>query len=357
MSTRRHAALSRRQFLETVACGFALGWDALAGAAAGVTDEPFFVSRGVVLTTEDLTLTDWPERAKVAGLTTIALHAPKSPRLLAKYVESDPGQKFIRTCRRLGLAVEFELHAMQDLLPRDLFDQAPDLFRMDAKGRRVREWNLCVHSERALQTVTANAVALARTLRPTTGRYYYWGDDGCPWCRCRQCAALSDSDQSLFVANRILDALRQVDARAQLAYLAYDNALPPPRQVKPRPGIFLEYAPIHRRYDAPFEQAGDAKSRQQFEMLDANLDVFGRANAKALEYWLDASLFSKWKKPAVKLPFNPKVLAADLDTYGRRGIRHLTTFAVYLDADYLALHGEPPLKEYGEQLRRWRPKP
>ena len=90
-------------------------------------------------------------------------------------------------------------------------------------------------------------------------------------------------------------------------------------------------------------------------MLDANLEVFGRANAQALEYWLDASLFSKWKKPAVKVPFDPQVLAADLNTYGRRGIRHVTTFAVYIDADYVARHGEPPLTVYGEQLRRWAP--
>jgi hypothetical protein len=347
--------ISRRRFIEALGCGLALGEAALVAAEDRGPEAPFFRTRGVVLTTEDLTLTDWPERAKAAGLTTIGLHAPKSPRLLADYVQSESGQKFLASCRRLGLAVEYELHAMQELLPRDLFDQSPELFRMDDKGQRVGQWNLCVHSERALQTVADNAVALAKTLRPTTGRYFYWGDDGCPWCRCRQCAGLSDSDQSLLVANRILDALRRVDARAQVAHLAYDNTLPPPRQIKPQPGIFLEYAPIHRRYDVPFEQAGDTKSRQQFEMLDANLEVFGRAHAQALEYWLDASLFSKWKKPAVKLPFDPEVLAADLNTYGCRGIRHLTTFAVYLDADYVARYGEPPLNEYGTRLHRWRP--
>ena len=347
--------ISRRRFIEALGCGLALGEAALVAAEDRGPEAPFFRTRGVVLTTEDLTLSDWPERAKAAGLTTIGLHAPKSPRLLADYVQSESGRKFLASCRRLGLAVEYELHAMQELLPRDLFDQSPEHFRMDDKGQRVGQWNLCVHSERALQTVADNAVALAKTLRPTTGRYFYWGDDGCPWCRCRQCAGLSDSDQSLLVANRILDALRRVDARAQVAHLAYDNTLPPPRQIKPQPGIFLEYAPIHRRYDVPFEQAGDTKSRQQFEMLDANLEVFGRAHAQALEYWLDASLFSKWKKPAVKLPFDPEVLAADLNTYGCRGIRHLTTFAVYLDADYVARYGEPPLNEYGTRLHRWRP--
>lgn len=357
MSMHDQTDFTRRRFLESMACGLALGRMALATTATRSADEPFFLTRGVVIAEEDLTLADWPQRAVAAGLTTIGLHAPKSPRLLARYIQSDAGQKLLETCRRLGLGVEYELHAMQDLLPRELFDKAPELFRMDDKGARVREWNLCVHSERAMQTVAENAVDLAKTLRPTTGRYFYWGDDGCPWCRCRQCAGLSDSDQSLLVANRILDAIRKVDAKAQVAYLAYDNTLPPPKQIKPKSGVFLEYAPIHRRYDVPFERADDAKTRQQFEMLDANLDVFGRENAQALEYWLDVSLFSKWKKPAVKVPFDPKVLAADLDTYGRRGIRHVTTFAVYIDADYVSRHGEPPLRDYGEQLRRWRRSP
>ncbi len=355
MSRLNSTHLTRRRFLQAAACGLALGNVGLAAAAGRGATAPFFRTRGVVLTADDLTLADWPKRAKAAGLTTIALHAPRSPRLLVDYIRSKPGRKFLAACRRYGLAVEYELHAMQDLLPREYFDRAPKLFRMDEKGQRVREWNLCVHSAPAMQIVADNAVALAQTLRPTTGRYFYWGDDGCPWCRCPECRGLSDSDQALLVANRILDALRKLDAGAQVAYLAYHNTLPPPRQVKPEPGVFLEYAPIHRRYDAPFEQSEDAKTRQEFEMLDANLEVFGRANAQALEYWLDASLFSKWKKPAVKVPFDPQVLAADLNTYGRRGIRHVTTFAVYIDADYVARHGEPPLTVYGEQLRRWAP--
>lgn len=353
MSAHASTDLTRRRFLESVACGFVVGEVAIAQAANRSAKESFFRTRGVVLTTDDLTLVDWPQRAKAVGLTTLALHAPKSPRLLADYIRSKPGRKFLAACRRLGLAVEYELHAMQDLLPREHFDRAPKLFRMDEKGQRVRDWNLCVHSGPAMQIVADNAVALARTLRPTTGRHFYWGDDGRPWCRCPECAGLSDSDQALLVANRIVEALRKVDPKAQVAHLAYDNTLPPPRQIKPARGIFLEFAPIHRRYDAPFERAADAKTRQQFDMLDANLEVFGRDSAQALEYWLDASRFSGWKKPAVKIPFDPQVLAADLDTYGRRGLRHVTTFAVYIDAEYVSRHGQPPLQEYGEQLRRW----
>lgn len=70
-----------------------------------------------------------------------------------------------------------------------------------------------------------------------------------------------------------------------------------------------------------------------------------------LKYWLDVSRFSGWKRPAKRLPWNREVFLADLDTYAARGIRHVTSFACYVDADYLQLHGAPTcLAEYGAGL-------
>jgi hypothetical protein len=226
---------------------------------------------------------------------------------------------------------------------------------MNEQGQRTADANLCVHSARALDIAAENALALAQTLKPTTGRYFFWGDDGSPWCRCPDCRGLSDSDQALLFENRLLQALRKTEPRAQVAHLAYGNTLPPPKQLKPAPGIFLEYAPIHRRYDLPYAAQQDQSHQDRLEMLDANLAVFGAQNAQVLEYWLDVSRVSRWKKPALKLPWNSAVFAADLDTYGARGIRHVTSFAVFIDADYLLRHGEPPLDEYGAKLRQWRP--
>ena len=49
----------------------------------------------------------------------------------------------------------------------------------------------------------------------------------------------------------LLRALRLHDPRASLAHLAYLNSLEPPKKVRPESGVFLEYAPIRRRYDTP----------------------------------------------------------------------------------------------------------
>jgi hypothetical protein len=316
----------------------------------GARHEPFLSVRGVVIVPDDLSFTAWPERAKRAGLTTVALHDAVSPRRLAGFVESDRGRDFLRKCRELGVDVEYEVHAMRDLLPRDRFAEEPALFRMDEKGARTPDANLCVSSEEALATACRNAVELARVLRPTTRRYFFWGDDGRPWCRCPRCAALSDSDQALVLENRLVAALRAEDRGATLAHLAYANTLEPPRTVKPAPGIFLEFAPIERKFDVPLS-GDDPANRKALAALDGNLKVFGASGAHVLEYWLDSSRFSGWKRPPVKIPFDAGTFRKDVEAYAARGVRSITTFAVFVDADYIRLHGDPPLDAYGEILR------
>jgi hypothetical protein len=329
------------------------------GAALGTKPSgskgPFFQTRGVVLVPDDLTWKDWPERAKQAGLTTIGLHHGAALGVVSDFIRSDTSQQFLESCRKLGLHVEYELHAMKDLLPRDLFRRNPEFFRMNEKGERTADSNLCVHSEQALEVVAEKAVEVAKVLRPTTHRYFYWGDDARPWCHCPQCKGLSDSDQALIMEERVLSALRKFDHNAQLAHLAYASTLKPPTQVKPKDGIFLEYAPIRRRYDIPYAKQTGPEYADNLDLLDANLAVFGARDAQVLEYWLDVSRFSKWKKPAVKLPWDPEVFSADLETYGSRGIRHATTFAVYIDREYIAKYGEPPLEDYGKRLANWSP--
>ena len=310
-----------------------------------------FATRGVVLLPEDLTLQAWPDRARQSGLTTIALHHGRSVFEVIKFVTSQKGEEFLDRSRRLGIEVEYELHAMSELLPRWMFEQDKSLFRMNEKGERVPDWNLCVHSQRALDIIAENAVAIARLLRPTTGRYFYWGDDGRPSCRCGNCRELSDSEQALVAENYMAKALRGYDPRAQLAHLAYGTTLAAPRRVKPEPNVFLEYAPIARRYDIPYTEQMNAKDG--LANLDANLRVFPSTSAQVLEYWLDVSRFSRWRRPAARLPWSRDVFLADVRAYAERGIRHITSFACYIDADYVKRYGEPrAILEYGAGLQQ-----
>jgi len=63
---------------------------------------PTFQTRGVVLLPSDLTLTDWPERVRRAGLTTIALHDGARHQAILQALQSEAGQAFLERCRALG---------------------------------------------------------------------------------------------------------------------------------------------------------------------------------------------------------------------------------------------------------------
>jgi hypothetical protein len=204
-----------------------------------------------------------------------------------------------------------------------------------------------------LEIICENAVEIGKVLRPTTSRYFYWGDDGRLWCRCPKCQELSPSEQALVIENRIRRALREVDPKAQVAHLAYHNTLTPPRKVKADQGIFLEFAPIKRRYDIPYEQQKDPKLAGGLHALETNLEVFPKSSVQVLEYWLDVSRFSRWKKPGVKLPWKREVFLADVKTYRSWGIRHIKTFAAWVDADYQVRFGDLNfIEEYGQGLLR-----
>ncbi|OQB37518.1 MAG: hypothetical protein BWY06_02341 [Candidatus Latescibacteria bacterium ADurb.Bin168] len=314
-------------------------------------------TRGVVLALSDITSWSWPEEASAAGLTTIATHGMAGDS--AEFMQSEVGEEFRTRCERAGVEIEHELHAARELLPRELVAHHPDMFRMNEAGDRVPDANLCVHSQEALEMCCQNATALARALAPTTGRHFFWIDDGQPMCRCPRCRSYSDSDQALILENRLLTILRKDNPEATLAHLAYANTLWPPTDVKPLPGVFLEFAPIQRRYDLPFG-VRDARSDrekapshgEQLDALDANLELFGAEGAQALEYWLDVSRFSGWNRANVaRIAWDKRIVEADATLYHDRGVRNVTTFAVWLDGDYVRRFGTPLLREYGDALR------
>ncbi len=344
--------VSRRECL-----GFLLAGMVIPGLHAQPSG-PRFTTRGVVLYPWDLTLTDWPERAAGAGIATIALHAARRLDVLIEYIQSEPGKRFLDECRRLDIQVEYELHAMGALLSREFFySPGMDMFRMDETGKRNPDGNCCPSSREALTRICEKAVAYGRLLKPSSGRYFYWPDDGGQWCGCPKCAGLNPSDQAVLVENAMVEALRkELDPDARLSHISYGETLAPPATIKPHEALFVEFAPISRIYD---RSIGDPEARlggeppshaAYLELLDANLEVFGRDTAQILEYWLDVSRFSSWTRPAGKIPWDAGIVRADARAYAERGIRHVSTFATWIDADYVMRFGDPPLAEYVKAL-------
>lgn len=344
------ALLSRRQALGIIACA------AYAAGARSEKPPQRFITRGVALYPWDLSLADWPQRVSKAGITTIALHAAQRLDILSDFMQSEAGTIFLSDCRKLGIAVEYELHAMSTLLSRELYySPAVEMFRMDETGKRNPDGNCCPSSPEALAIIAEKAVEYGRLFKPTSGRYFFWPDDGGQWCHCPKCAGFNAGDQATLVENAMIEALReQLDPKATLSHIAYGKTLQPPKTVTPHKALFLEFAPISRVYDRSIgdpeamlgNQADPPSHAAYLEILDANLDVFSKDTAQVLEYWLDVSRFSSWRRPARKLPWSEAIIRADADTYAKRGIRHATTFATWIDADYVKRFGDPPLTEY-----------
>lgn len=321
-------------------------------------DEPYFETRGVVLSVQDLETVDWPTLAAESGINTIGTHM--FPEQVLTFIQSEKGKEFLETCRMNGITVEHQLHAMKELLPRELFLEDSTLFRMNDESRRTADFNCCVSSKKALDIIAHNALKYAQLLPPTNHRYYFWLDDGAPTCQCPLCSKYSASEQALLIENEMIKVLRTHDPKAELAHLAYYNTLEAPVQVKPEEGVFLEFAPFFRTWEKPLADTL-AEGRGMTHMdnlkhLHANLEVFPVNTAVILEYWLDVSLFSGWKKPAVQLPWHREVFESDINTFAKLGIRNITSFAVYMDADYFKKYPDKSyLKEYGDGLYSYRP--
>lgn len=321
--------------------------------------ESWFQMRGAVLSVQDLATVDWPLIAKLSGINTIGTHM--LPGEVIGFMESGKGRAFLDECRRYGIDVEHQLHSMGELLPRELFSEDSTMFRMDRHGHRVPDFNCCPHSEKALEIIASNAAKFAEALPATNHRYYFWLDDNSEPCYCPECKELSASDQALIIENRMLDSIRKVDPEATLAHLAYQATLPPPVKVKPSEGIFLEFAPIERQWDRPLSdldapgRKGRMSHREVVDYLEDNLKVFPAETAVVLEYWLDVSLASGWKKPAVNLPWHPEAFASDLETYAGYGIKNITSFAVYMDSTYFGSYPRQTcLSDYGTMMGVYR---
>ena len=275
---------------------------------------------------------------------------------LKRLVELANDEKFaekLARVRTFGIKIEYEAHALAYLLPRELFTTEPELFRVNSKGERCADYNLCPSNERALSIVSERAEKLSRILKSDTGRYYFWSDDQKDaFCCCERCARLTHSDQAMMIYNAILRGIRRSEPEAKCCYLAYSDAIEPPKSVMPDEGIFLEYAPIRRDTTRPLNDEGCEVNRKFRSVIAPLIEFFGKTDATALDYWLDNSLFSGWKKPPKYLEITSKTVTADKHFYEECGFEAITSFACYLSDDYIDLWGTPPIKEYAEALNR-----
>jgi len=297
-------------------------------------------SRGVVIYPDDVTtlgLEEWERRIDIAGLNLIGLHAAtvNDPLdSLEAFVRSGLGQDFLALCRRKGVGVEYEVHSLEHLLPRELYSAHPEYFRMDEDGIRVADYNMCFSNMDAIEAMRPRMEALLDWMKPTTHRYFFWADDKQNrFCHCPECSGSSPSEQILKYEEGLLKLLREYDPDATIAHLAYHQTLDAPVNMRVPEGVFLEFAPILRDYSLPLSDA-------QSDALRANLLAFPGHSAHILEYWLDESMSARWHKDnLVPLVFKEDECARDIEMYRSLGATDITCFATWLNGSYISQFG------------------
>ena len=88
--------------------------------------------------------------------------------MVIDYIQSAAGQSFLSRCANLSIAVEYELHAMGELLSRELFYKDPTFFRMDENKYRNPDYNCNPFNPTALEIIAEKAERYAKI--PTSPR-------------------------------------------------------------------------------------------------------------------------------------------------------------------------------------------
>ena len=227
--------------------------------------------------------------------------------------------------REHGISVEYGGHVLQQLLPRDRFEQHPEYFPAGDDGVRAARGNLCVSNSDAVALVKEGALAYVHD-HPENALLHIWGADVWrgAWCRCGQCRELPPQIQYMDIVNAIAGALAADPNAPPIAYLAYHDTIEPHPGLKPLDNVWFEWAPRERCYSHAVDDPACEINPRYFESLKRYLDIFnGRGHI--FEYYADAILFCG-------LGFaTPAIVASDLRAYRRLGITSISnlTFGAY----------------------------
>lgn len=246
-----------------------------------------------------------------------------------------------------GIEIGYEFHALSYLLPRELFEEHPEYFRVDDKGNRTTWGNFCFSNIEARKIICKNAVKLAKELYGSSNEYYFWLDDAMRLsCHCEECKKHSFAHHQLTLMNEIATELRKEIPDAKVCYLAYYEGVAIPEDVTPVEGVFVEYAPFER-YIKPESFAFEG---EYLQLVKDIVKFFGKKNSKVLEYWYDNSIYYR-RADNTLVPFTPnnEQIKADFDFYNDLGFETFSSFACNLCDEYAKLFGEPDFSAVKER--------
>ncbi len=308
--------------------------------------------KGIIILNKDFSR-EWLPILKESKINTVGLHSLYQYGGVEGHLNwllNEETQRLIAEFERNGFEIEHQLHAVDWLLPRSLFKIHPEWFRVNDKGERVNDWNLCVSNEEALSFLETSAYKLALLLRQKSHDYYIWSDDCInSICFCDRCRGYGGADQNMIVMRHVLKGLKRYDKEAKLSFLSYQDSSDIP-SIPPEKDMFLEFAPIGRDHFRTLDSDDEAnvKTRSALQKL---LKVFPAKTTQILEYFLDVSLFCQWKREEARgLDLDENRLKSDVAWYAALGVAGITTFSGFMDSEWRAKYGDGDVRLYGKIL-------
>jgi|GEM_PF-5087273 len=254
------------------------------------------------LLTDTRRLADWMAKNRMSHLTTTANALADAPSL-----QDDLAQRGIVSSYGTG-------HNIPRLLPRDLFLDHPEYFRMDDDGQRRTDGNLCVSNPDAVAILISNAVAEIRAADRPIELYSIQGEDRPEgsWCRCPDCRSMSPLEQNVLLCRAVADGLSQAGIdRTRVGLAAYQSTIEPSISPAALPdGCFVHFAPRERSYAEPLMTGVNCEYAEHLANWSA---LLGDDTVAVIEYYTDAVRFASLPVPLTR------VIAADLRAYRDRG--------------------------------------
>lgn len=228
----------------------------------------------------------------------------------------DKNRDYIDSLEKQNIQIEYFMHCISYLLPRELINQEKEYFRLN-DGVRTADFNCCPSSKGALKIIEENSFNLAKFLKQKSHLYHLWLDDDLGndvSCKCELCKNNSFSEQNLLIYEAVLKGLKKYDKEAKLGFLIYGTEELPN---KLNNDMFIEYAPFKRNHIETIDSASNVFFQNRLKSL------MKFKNVSVIEYFLSFD-FKNYLK-------NNDRVVNDLIWYKKNGIKNITTFVVFND--------------------------
>ncbi|MHB1485272.1 MAG: DUF4838 domain-containing protein [Saccharofermentanales bacterium] len=253
-------------------------------------------------------LIDWSFKNKINSY---MRHYP----VLAKIPFADV---MIPEIKKRNMLFEFGGHGTQDFVRRSLFEQNPELFRMQS-GVRVKTGNFCVSNKDACKLIVDGVLGIFEA-NPVIDILRLWYEDLVDggWCECDECRNLAPVEQVFLITNQIGAAVKEKYPDKFIDIIFYHDTLNCSiSDAVPESNVLGFIAPRERCYAHAIDDSSCRRNKDYYyDAFKALADKFG-TNAYIMEYYADMILFNK-----MATDFSPTI-AGDLKAYHKLGINKI----------------------------------